>query len=251
MCYKKEFQIALIHTGYVKIPDSEETNIMRKLFIAGLLIAALFVLGCGKSSDSTVLAKIGRAKITVADFKKQIEALPPQMQQAVTTDPKARKDFLSDLIGIEVVLQEAKRQGLDKDAEFKKKQEQYRKDLERQIEEGVKNELFNSLLKKEIANKVTAPSDQEVRAYFAKHKNEMRTADGKILSFKEAEPQLKSWLFNKKQREVYLAYAQGLKAKAKITIDDKALESLSSMLSPSSVHQGLQMQHPTLPAEKK
>jgi peptidyl-prolyl cis-trans isomerase C len=224
---------------------------MQKLFVAGLLIAALTVIGCGKGSDSTVLAKIGRTKITVGDFKKQIEGLPPQMQQAVNADPKARKDFLNDLIGIEVVLQEAKRQGLDKDAEFKKKQEQYRKDMERQIEEGVKNELFNSLLKKEIANKVTVPTDQEVKEYYAKHKNEMRTPDGKILDFKQAEPQLKSWLFNKKQREVYLAYAQGLKAKAKITIDDKALDALSSTLSQPSVQQGLQMQHPPVPAEKK
>jgi len=223
---------------------------MRKLLVAGLLIAMLAFIGCGKGSDSTVLAKIGRTKITVGDFKKQVDALPPQMQQAVTSDPRARKDFLNDLIGIEVVLQEAKRQGLDKDAEFKKKQEQYRKDKEREIEEGLKNELFNSLLKKEIANKVAVPTDREVKEYYNKHKNEMRTPDGKILSFKAAEPQLKSWLFNKKQREVYLAYAQGLKAKAKITIDDKALDALSSTLSQPSVQQGLQMQHPTVPAGK-
>lgn len=224
---------------------------MQKLLVAGLLVAVLAVLGCGKGSDSTVLAKIGRTKITAGDFKKQVDALPPQMQQAVASDPKARKDFLNDLIGIEVVLQEAKRQGIDKDAEFKKKREQYKKDMERQIEEGLKNELFNSLLKKEIANKVTAPTDQEVKEYYAKHKNEMRTPDGKVLSFKVAEPQLKSWLFNKKQREVYLAYAQGLKAKAKIKIDEKALDALSSTLSQPSVQHGLQMQQPTVPEEKK
>ncbi len=250
MCYKKGLRFVLIHAEKIKIPDSEETIIMQKLLVTGLLIAVLAVIGCGKGSDSTVLAKIGRTKITVGDFKKQIDALPPQMQQAVTADPKARKDFLNDLIGIEVVLQEAKRQGIDKDAEFKKKQEKYKKDMERQIEEGLKNEIFNSLLKKEIANKVSVPTDQEVKEYYAKHKNEMRTPDGKILSFKAAEPQLKTWLFNKNQREVYLAYAQGLKAKAKITIDEKALDALSSTLSQPSVQQGLQMQHPAVPAEK-
>ncbi len=250
MCYKKGLPFILLHVEKIKIPDSEETIIMQKLLSAGLLIAVLAVIGCGKGSDSTVLAKIGHTKITIGDFKKQIDALPPQMQQTVTADPKARKDFLNDLIGIEVVLQEAKRQGIDKDAEFKKKQDAYKKDMERQIEEGLKNELFNSLLKKEIANKVTAPTDQEVKEYYAKHKNEMRTPDGKTLGFKAAEQQLKSWLFNKKQREVYLAYAQGLKAKAKITIDEKALDALSSTLSQPSVQHGLQMQHPTVPAEK-
>ena len=53
------------------------------------------------------------------------------MQQAVASDPKARKEFLEDLIGIEVVLQEAKRQGLDKDPEFKKRQDMLKKEMER------------------------------------------------------------------------------------------------------------------------
>jgi hypothetical protein len=57
---------------------------MQKLLVAGLLVAVLAVLGCGKGSDSTVLAKIGRTKITVGDFNKQVDALPPQMQQAIT-----------------------------------------------------------------------------------------------------------------------------------------------------------------------
>ena len=75
--------------------------------------------------------RVNRTKITAADFKRQLEDLQPQMQQAVASDPKARKEFLEDLIGIEVVLQEAKRQGLDKDPEFKKRQEMLKKEMER------------------------------------------------------------------------------------------------------------------------
>src|SRR5512143_3808639 len=104
--------------------------------ISVLLILALAVAiaGCNKGGqEGAVLAKVNRGAITVSDFKKQIEELAPQMQQAVVSDPKARRDFLDDLIGIELVIQEAKRQGLDKDADYKRRQEQLKKELERRV----------------------------------------------------------------------------------------------------------------------
>ena len=100
---------------------------MLKLTLVSTLALAIAASGCSKGSDSAVLARVNRSAITVSDFKKQLEELDPRMQQAVATDPKARKEFLEDLIGIEVVLQEARRQGLDKDADFKKRQEAIRK----------------------------------------------------------------------------------------------------------------------------
>ncbi len=208
-----------------------------KLMAAGALMLALIVsaTGCTKSaSDGTVLARVNRGAITAADFKMQIEGLAPQMQQAVATDPKARKEFLEDLIGIELVIQEAKRQGLDKDAEFKKRQEMLRKELERRIKEDAKNELFNGLLKKEIGDKlakVAAPTDEEVRDYYAKNKDKIVAATGKQVSLKEIEPQLKMRLMQEKRRDLYLEYAKGLKSKAKITVDEKALNDAAASLS--------------------
>ncbi len=196
-----------------------------------LTLAAMF--GCSSGQDGTVLARVNRAKITTADFKRQIEDLQPQMQQAVASDPKARKEFLDDLIGIEVVLQEARRQGLDKDPEFKKRQDLLKKEMERRIQEDSRNELFNGLLKKELADKlskVSAPTDQEVKDYYAKNIDKMKTMDGRRLSFKEVEPQLKRRIMAEKQRDLYLEYAKGLKEKAKITVDDKALDAAATSL---------------------
>jgi hypothetical protein len=79
------------------------------LAVASLLAFILALTGCSKNTDSAVVAKVNSGKITAADFKKQLDDLQPQMQQAVSTDPKARKEFLEDLIGIELVLQEAHR----------------------------------------------------------------------------------------------------------------------------------------------
>jgi hypothetical protein len=170
------------------------------------------------------------------------------MQQAVMSSVEARKDFLADLVGIEVVIQEARRQGLHKDAEYKKRQETRKKELERAIREEAKNDLFNALLKKELADKMgklSVPSDQQVRDYYNKHKNAMRTADGKQVGFKEAEPQLRSRMMQEKQRAVYMEYATALKAKAKITVDDKALDALGGQPADAGAG-GLQLQHPPM-----
>lgn len=208
-------------------------NMVKGIIVASLLTVTVVLTGCNKGSDSAVLARVNRTKITAADFKRQLEDLQPQMQEAVGKDPKARKEFLEDLIGIEVVLQEARRQGLDKDPEFKKRQEMLRKEMERRIQDDARNELFNSLLKKELAdklNKITPPTDQEVRSYYNKNQDKMRTPDGRKLSFKDVEPQLKQRMLAEKQRDLYLDYAKQLKEKAKITMDEKALEQAGASL---------------------
>jgi len=175
------------------------------------------------------------------------------MLQAVATDEKARKEFLEDLIGIELVLQEAKRQGLDKDAEFKKKQDALRKEMEQRVKDAAKNELFNALLKKELMDKVKEPTDAEMKSYYDSHRAEIRkAAGGKDLTLKQAEAQgLKRYVFQMKQRDAYLEFSKGLRAKAKVTVDDKALETLASDLSKPAPTGTLQLIQPEAKAEKK
>jgi peptidyl-prolyl cis-trans isomerase C len=207
-----------------------------------ILTLAITMFGCNKAQDGAVLAKVNRGTITASDFKKQIEELAPQMQQAVMADPKARKDFLDDLIGIELVIQEAKRQGLDKDADYKKRQEQLKKELERRVQEEAKNDLFNSLLKKDLGDKmgkVTPPTDKEVQDYYTQNKDKIFQAAGKQISLKEIAQQLKLRMTQEKRREVYVEYAKGLKAKAKISVDDKAMDTAIAELTKHSDLSGL------------
>jgi peptidyl-prolyl cis-trans isomerase C len=192
-----------------------------------VLALAVLVAGCSKGSDGAVLAKVNRTTITEADFKSQLRGLTPQMQHAVVTSPTARKEFLEDLIGIELVLQEAKKQGLDKDPGFLQRQKQYKEEMERQLQEETKNDLFNSLLKKELGDqmdKVPPATDQEVAEYFKEHKAGLQRALGRKVTLKEVAPQLKVRLTQEKKRDVYLAYAKKLKAKAAISINEKALD---------------------------
>jgi peptidyl-prolyl cis-trans isomerase C len=224
---------------------------MNKITAVAVAIIALSLAGCTKSTDSAVIAKVNNSKITTADFKKQLDELQPQMLQAVATDAKARKEFLEDLIGIELVLQEAKRQGLDKDAEYKKKQDLLRKEMEQRVQDAAKNDLFNALLKKELMDKVKEPTDVEIKAYYDSHREEIKkAAGGKDISLKQAEAQgLKRYVFQMKQRDAYLEFSKGLKAKAKISVDDKALETLASDLSKPAPTGSLQLNIPEKKAE--
>jgi hypothetical protein len=203
-------------------------NKMNSLAIASLALL-IAMTGCSsKGKESTVIAKVNRTTITVSDFKKQIQDLDPQVQPMVMSDPKARKEFLDQVIGYEVAIQEAKRLGLDKDAEFKKRQASLRDELERRIQEATKFELLANLVKKELENKVKEPTGQEIRDYYTRNIDKMRTADGKKVPLQQAEPVLKKRIFEERQRDAFVEYVKGLKDKAKISVDEKALDTIAS-----------------------
>jgi hypothetical protein len=204
-----------------------------------MLVLALGLAGCSKGTDSAVLAKVNRTTITVADFKKQVQDLDPQVQPIVATDVKARREYLDQIVGYEVALQEAKRLGLDKDAEYKKRVATYREEMERKVQEAMKFELLANLVKKELANKITAPTDQEVKDYYNKNIARMRTADGKKVSLEQAAPVIKDRLANERQRDAFVDYVKSLKAKAAISIDEKVLASLSTDTAAPSAHDDL------------
>jgi hypothetical protein len=225
----------------------------RNMLAYAALALMIASTGCTKNADTAVVAKVNNAKITTADFKKQLNDLQPPMQQAVSSDPKARKEFLEDLIGIELVLQEARRLKLDKDPAFMKKQEELEKEMKQRLQDAAKNELFNAVLKKELMDKIKQPTDEEVKAYYTAHREDIRkAAGGKDLSLKQAEAQgLKRYVFQINQREAYLEYSKALKAKAKISVDDKALDALVSSLTQPPATGTLQLTKPAGKEEKK
>ena len=60
-----------------------------------VLALALGLAGCNKGTDSAVLAKVNRTTITVADFKKQVQDLDPQIQPVVTTEGDPSSEVLA------------------------------------------------------------------------------------------------------------------------------------------------------------
>jgi hypothetical protein len=149
------------------------------------------------------------------------------------------------LIAFEVLTQEAKRQGMDKESEYTKRKEWLKKEMERETQ----NILISMLLKKELAGKLSPPTEKEVEEYYNSHKNEMRTRDGRKVSLKEASADISNFLSRKKMQDASTEYANGLKKNVKVEIDEKALDAALASLSTPSVQKGLQMQTPPVPGD--
>jgi len=213
----------------------------------GLILVTLPALfaGCNKSSDSAVIVKVNDARITVGDLKKQVGDLTPDTLNMIATDANSRKSVLDDIIAFELVLQEARRQGLENMA-FNQRQDTMRKEMERRIREEGRNELVTTLLQKELGDKlkVAAPTDAEVKEFYEKNKDKMITAGGRKVTLQEAAPQIKNRILSMKQRDVYMTYTNKLREKAKVAIHEDVLQNLATTLAKSQKENDLFLQLP-------
>jgi peptidyl-prolyl cis-trans isomerase C len=140
-------------------------NRTRFFWVAGcvaLVVAAgiTYVLVFGgreKLRGGKELARINDRVITVAEFEREMEQLPPNVKTLVI-DEKGRKAFLENLIERELLLQEGLKKGLDKNEDILAKVEQFKQGL-----------ITEALIEELCAGK-DAVSDDEVRTYYEKNR---------------------------------------------------------------------------------
>jgi EpsD family peptidyl-prolyl cis-trans isomerase len=136
---------------------------MKKGFVSMLVIAVLCALvSCAKKEEQKgpYLAKVGSVKITQSDLERDIKNLP-EFAQKLFEGPGGKEKFLDEMIKKELLYQEATKKGIDKDPEYLQK-----------LEEFKKLTLIGRLLEKEIEAKAKV-TDQDVKDYYDKHKNEL------------------------------------------------------------------------------
>jgi peptidyl-prolyl cis-trans isomerase C len=137
---------------------------MRKVMIFILTISLLFTfIACTKKEapkTGPYLAMVGKTQITQADMEREIKGLP-DFAQKLFEGPEGKEKFLNELIKKELLYQEALKRGIDKDAEYQKK-----------VEEFKKLTLIGQLLEKEIESKAKV-TEQDAKAYYEKHKAEL------------------------------------------------------------------------------
>lgn len=132
---------------------------MKKVLL--IIISMVFVVSCSKggSTKANVVAKVGDKIITQEDLQNEIKGIPPEARAFFQgTEGTAR--FVDELINKELLYLEAKKRGFDKD-----------KDFLRQVEEFKKITLINHLLQKEI-EAASKFSEKDVKDYYDKHKDE-------------------------------------------------------------------------------
>jgi peptidyl-prolyl cis-trans isomerase C len=128
---------------------------------AGAVAVSLFVFtaSCGRTKPlhEKELVRINNRVITLEEFERDIDQLPPPLKTLIITD-KGRREFLQRLIERELLLQEGAKKGLDKDDEILSKVEQFKQNL-----------IIESLAEKLCAGKDEV-SDKEVETYYRENK---------------------------------------------------------------------------------
>jgi len=107
-----------------------------------------------------VLAKVGDRDITLGEYAETLERMDP-FERIRYQSPDRRKQLLNEIIQVELLAEEAKRRGLDKQPE---------------TQERVRQMLRDELLR-DVRQSVPGPSDiaeAEVRAYFDAHHDEFK-----------------------------------------------------------------------------
>jgi EpsD family peptidyl-prolyl cis-trans isomerase len=136
---------------------------MKKVFVFILAISVLCALvACAQKGEQKgpYLAKVGTIKITQADLERDIKNLP-EFAQKLFEGAAGKEKFLDEMIKKELLYQEATKRGLDKDPEYVRK-----------LEEFKKLTLIGQLLEKEIEAKAKV-TEQDVKDYYEKHKAEL------------------------------------------------------------------------------
>lgn len=108
----------------------------------------------------TVLAKVGEREITLGEYAETLERMDP-FERLRYQSADRRKQLLNELIQVELLAEEAKRRGLDKQPE---------------TQERVRQMLKEELLR-DVRRSVSDPNDvpeADVRAYFDAHHDEFK-----------------------------------------------------------------------------
>ncbi|MGA2955697.1 MAG: thioredoxin domain-containing protein [Thermodesulfobacteriota bacterium] len=176
--------------------------------VLGVIIAAV-VFGYLKffawNPERQKLAVINDRKITVAQFERDLAKVPPPFQEVLREEPK---QFLEQMILKEVLLEEARRQGVKSDPEAKN--------------EDADISVIQNLLKKEVLDKIQV-NPQEVQEVYQQHRDQI----GKK-PLNEVAPMIEAAIREVKGKEKAEEYVVSLKNKAKVEIDESLLKGISA-----------------------
>ncbi|CAM4309485.1 peptidylprolyl isomerase [Corallococcus sp. ZKHCc1 1396] len=124
---------------------------------------SLGVSGCGKeksaatpSVEGPVVAHVGDAKITQAELEAKLAEQPAFVRARYDT-PEKKKEFLDNLVRFELLVQEARRRGLESDPEVRSMLEKV---------------MVQHLVKAQTEAVDAAVSDADARAYYDAHLSE-------------------------------------------------------------------------------
>ena len=168
----------------------------------------LFLTGCSADSNPNkkVVAQIDKYKMTIEDLKYEFKNAPYDEIVLLKTE-KGKKRYLEGIIEKEVLLQEAQRQGIDREKDFMKSIENYWEQA-----------LLRILLErksKEILNLITV-YDNEIEEYYKD--------SGEDMPLSKVKNEIRDIIKQKKQTEAMNNWIEELKKRSYIKVDENVLK---------------------------
>jgi peptidyl-prolyl cis-trans isomerase C len=126
--------------------------------VAGTLLACCVAVlpfsgGAAENENDKILARVGKVTITQSELEARLTMLPPQFR-ARYDSPEGRRNLLEQTITYKLLAQEARRLGIDKQAE-----------VSRKIQEATDSIIVQELTQQEISGRIVV-SEEDVRAYY-------------------------------------------------------------------------------------
>jgi len=150
--------------------QKELTVHFRKTATLLLLAACVAGTGCKQQGSAAkndagkgvVLAEVNGATITDSDFYKEQESLPPYLKP-MTETPEGKREMLDTMVVRELIMQQAKKDGIDKSPEVAAKLE----DLKKRV-------IVEAYLKKKVEESANV-SDADMQEFYNKNKDKFQT----------------------------------------------------------------------------
>jgi peptidyl-prolyl cis-trans isomerase C len=115
-------------------------------------------------NDGKTLAEVNGTKITVKDFNAEVENLPPYIRPMAQT-PEGKKELLESMIVRELVLEQAKKDGIDKS-----------KEVVTRLEDLKKRVVVEAFVRKKIEQDIKI-SDDEMKKFYDQNKDKFKSGE--------------------------------------------------------------------------
>jgi parvulin-like peptidyl-prolyl isomerase len=135
------------------------------------LLSCVVIAGLSGCEDKgKAVATIGSKKITLKMVETRIMDAPPAYQGYLSTQA-GRKQFLDLLVREQVVIEGAKKSGVNKLDEYKKMVADYKKEQDKKFKE-YQDSLLMELYVRQLHDKELGATDQDIEKYYDEHKDE-------------------------------------------------------------------------------
>lgn len=145
-------------------------NYMSAVRVLAPMVLALSLCACKPATteqakkEGKTLAEVNGNIITTEDFKTEVDRLPPYLKPMVQSD-EGKKELLDSMVVREIILEQAKKDGIDKD-----------KDVAARLEDLRKRLIVETYLKKKV-EKEAQISDAEMKKFYDENKEKFKAGD--------------------------------------------------------------------------